>query len=116
MSNEDLNNNEENTPEETVGRVISLGINESIGASDQEPSDFEITDRRINMYGRNEMTGNVNRDVSFTVTVSVKKGYPPIYWTDDKYWQNDYNWVKPLTPAETDNVIGEENLNFRERL
>lgn len=115
MSNEDLNNNEENTSEENVGRVISLGINETIGTSDKEPSDFEITDKSLNIYGRSTVTGNVNRDISFSVTVSVKKGQPAVYWTNDKQWQNDYNWVKALDNVDKNELVNEENLHFRER-
>lgn len=84
MSDSDLNVTD-NTSNEEVGRVLSLGIEETIAAGDDDPSDTEVIVRATSKEAVVRHPLNVN------VTASIRRGYDPMYWTSDRHWSPDYN-------------------------
>ena len=114
MSETDLKN-EENTSDTQVGRVLTLGIRESISASDVEPQETEIKTELNDAAGNLLYTATVNGTIGVSASFNFQRGYPPIYWTADKHWQPDYNWVKPTSETDDQRLEISSYLHFRER-
>ena len=70
MSETDLKN-EENTSDTEVGRVLTLGIRETISAADVEPKETEITKELNDAVGNLLYTAKVNA----TIGVSAAFGF-----------------------------------------
>ena len=78
MSGTDLKN-EENTSDNLVGCVLTLGIRESLSASDLEPKETEIKTEPRDGEGHFLHTAEVNGTIGVSASFNFQRGYPPIF-------------------------------------
>ena len=72
MSETDLKN-EENTSDTQVGRVLTLGIRESISAADVEPKETEIKTELNDAVGNLLYTATVNGTIGVTAAFNFQR-------------------------------------------
>ena len=78
MSGTDLNH-DENTSDNLVGRVLTLGIRESLAASDLEPKETEIKTEERDGEGHFLHTAAVTGTIGVSASFNFQRGYPPIF-------------------------------------
>ena len=78
MSGTDLKN-EENTSDNLVGRVLTLGIRESLAASDLEPKETDIKKEPRDGEGHLLHTAKITGTIGVSASFNFQRGYPPIF-------------------------------------